>query len=578
MKKLVVLLLVIIMVISMAACAPAQPAGTTTEAPKDTTVAKDTTAAATTTTAGVDLSALPFCEPGTEKLTIGMPVNATVLDYNDNYYTKWLEEKTGIDLEFVFFSSDGSEAKQQLNLMIANKETLPDIIFNVLDDTLRAEYGAEGLLVDLTDYFETSSYWFNQHRQVMSEFEEKYMWARVTDSSTGEIYVFPSAIYGANPVYMGGINEVFAEKVGMDAAEIDTVAEVYEYMTKCLKEDPNGNGEADEIAWINYSGYRSNIDLWLINAYVLCIDDYLWNCTDGEIWTPYDTDEYRMAMIEMNKWYKEGLISPMSYGSLGNAEMKALIDTPECYKVAIYGGNPNLVLDTDSNPGATYGGLNVLQDETGKGGYGVLLDAYTLQKNASITSYCQNPELAFRLLDFMCETTTQQVARYGEENVNWKWIDGEALGLYDKHNRFALFEVMKDEWSTETKLNWHSNPIQCDASGSYDAGISFGAVSANPDPTSRTSIQYENTWAQTGAKQPEEPVYSLVYNSEENEVISEYQKLFKAFVIEARAHMVTGVIDPNDDAQWGKYLDELKANGLEDLLEAAQSAYDRMNG
>lgn len=577
MKKLLALLLAAIMVISMAACAPAEPAGTTTEAPKDTTAAKDNTTAATTT-AGVDLSALPLVEPGTEKLTIGIPTNATVLDYNDNYFTMWLEEQTGIDLEFAFFSSDAAEAKQQLALMIANKETLPDIIFNVLDDSLRAEYGAEGLLVDLTDYFETSSYWFDQHRQVMSEFEENYMWARTVDPDSGEIYAFPSPNYGANPVFMGGINETFAKKVGMDAAEIDTVAELYEYMTKCLKEDPNGNGEADEIPWVNYSGYRSNIDLWLINAYVLCIDDYLWNCTDGEIWTPYDTDEYRQAMIEMNKWYKEGLISPLSYGGLGNAEMKALIDTPECYKVAIYGGNPNLVLNTDTNPGATYRGLNVLQDETGKGGYAVLLDAYTLGKNASITSSCQNPELAFRLLDFMCDKTAQNVARYGEENVNWRWIDGEALNLYDRLNRFASFEIIKDEWSTETKLTWHNNPIVCNASGSYEAGIATGLNAVILDPNSRTSIQYENAWAQEGGKQPEEPVYSLVYNAEEKEVVSEYQKLFKEYVLQARAEMVTGVIDPNDDAQWAKYLDELKANGLEDLLEVAQTAYDRMNG
>ena len=47
---------------------------------------------------------------------------------------------------------------------------------------------------------------------------------------------------------------------------------------------------------------------------------------------------------------------------------------------------------------------------------------------------------------------------------------------------------------------------------------------------------------------------------------------------QARAQMISGVIDPNDDAQWAKYLSDLKANGEDELIEAAQGAYDRMYG
>ena len=49
-------------------------------------------------------------------------------------------------------------------------------------------------------------------------------------------------------------------------------------------------------------------------------------------------------------------------------------------------------------------------------------------------------------------------------------------------------------------------------------------------------------------------------------------------MLESRAQFITGVLDPNDDAVWEKYLKELEVNGESDLLEAAQSAYTRMVG
>jgi len=49
-------------------------------------------------------------------------------------------------------------------------------------------------------------------------------------------------------------------------------------------------------------------------------------------------------------------------------------------------------------------------------------------------------------------------------------------------------------------------------------------------------------------------------------------------VEEARALFVTGTLDPNNDADWEQYLSNLEANGMSQLLEANQSAFDRLNG
>lgn len=62
--------------------------------------------------------ALELSEPGvlpltTEDvtLTIGLSPSPLTTDYEDNYLTQMVEEKTGVKLDFVFLPTDGTEAK-----------------------------------------------------------------------------------------------------------------------------------------------------------------------------------------------------------------------------------------------------------------------------------------------------------------------------------------------------------------------------------------------------------------------------------------------------------------------------------
>jgi hypothetical protein len=55
--------------------------------------------------------------------------HANTEDYATNDYTLWVEEQTGVNLEFVYFSADNAEAMTQLNLMVAGNEELPDVLW-----------------------------------------------------------------------------------------------------------------------------------------------------------------------------------------------------------------------------------------------------------------------------------------------------------------------------------------------------------------------------------------------------------------------------------------------------------------
>ena len=46
-------------------------------------------------------------------LTIGLPKSSLVTDYYNNYYTQWLQEKTGLKLEFQFFAAAAHHGGRQ---------------------------------------------------------------------------------------------------------------------------------------------------------------------------------------------------------------------------------------------------------------------------------------------------------------------------------------------------------------------------------------------------------------------------------------------------------------------------------
>lgn len=568
MKRVFTMVLATLLLMSVSACAT-QPVQTTP--PTTQTTAATTTQAPTTTEEPVDLSLRPFVEPGSVKLTVGLMQNGTVLSYDDNAVTRYLEKETGIDLQFVLFPMDYKKAQEQLLQMVENGEQLPDVILGIIDDYLRVKLGKEGVLADLTPYFETSSFYMQNGLSAMSQAEVSYLWAEMTEADGG-IYAFPAFGLYDSPdrcAYLGGINKEWAQKLDMDAEKIDTVGEVYEFLKKVSETDLNENGENDELGMLyRQGGYRANLEQWVINAYVYCLDDDMFNVTDGKVWTPYSTKEYRKALIELNKWFRQGLIEKKSYDGLTDQDVKNMLARQN---MAIWGGHPSMMCSGTKKVADTYAPLKVLADETGLGGYAALRSPYNLQKDAFITAQCREPELAFRLLDFMWDETCNHVMQYGQEGVNWEHMDGSATGETDEYGKPAGLRILKDEWQLETNATWKLVPV-------YGKAANHGGVPLIIPEGSRNAISYGCKWEMDSHDTPKELCQGMVFDRKEQKVVDTYAKWYKEYVLQARWQFIMGVMDPQDDDQWSTYLMTLGANGEKPLLEAYQSAYTRIYG
>ena len=589
MKKILALVLCVLMIVGLfAGCNNDKPTPTNPPATQGGNTPKPTEGPGTTADDGRSAPGeLPLVTDGSKPvITIGVQQKPKTENYDTNDFTLWIEEQTGVDLEFVYFSADNAECVQQITARISAGEKLPDIMWDVGSGSDRESWygwGRDGYVIDLKPLIEEHGYWIKEAEDVVREYlgqgEVDKIWAYGTDPLTGEFYA--AAAYttqGIDACNSAMINQAFLDALGMEMP--DTIEELYDYLVAVRDKDPNGNGEKDEIPLVwRDGGYRADTMEFILNAFVFINDTYYFNSTDGQLWLPYVTDEYREGLKWLNKMYEEGLILPASWTMTTDAEMMALTCPADGVSICGFiGGHPTLTLDGENEAIYDYVGFAPLKGATDKGGY-AFKDSNGFEYTSGISADCEDPVLAFRVLDFLnCQEAILRM-RYGLPGVNWEYA---TEGWNDTYNCPAAVVVLDDSaYSNQSNVNWHTcqgeirpSMLWCQATKTYT------------DEEAKESVKNWRS-AKIGnvipklfneAPVPEEVVYNLIYNAEETEVVTEYKPLVTEIIGDYRSLFISGALDPESDADWQSYLTALEKEGMSKWLEASQSAYDRMNG
>lgn len=71
-------------------------------------------------------------------------------------------------------------------------------------------------------------------------------------------------------------------------------------------------------------------------------------------------------------------------------------------------------------------------------------------------------------------------------------------------------------------------------------------------------------------------INGLVYNEQEQEVVTELQSTIEDYVLQTFSEFITGVRDV--DAEWDNYVKEFDKMGLADYMATVNSCYARMYG
>lgn len=478
-------------------------------------------------------------------------------DYNTLISTTEYEKMTGVHIEWDQYSSsmDGNEA---FNLLIASGD-LPDIMGSGYS-TEQVSMCIEGqIIIPLDDLIEKYG---ENFKQVL---EEQPQYVDMLTAPDGNIYNFMYTDVGVHKdsEYKMWVYTDWLEKLNMDAP---TTPEEFKEMLIAFKEqDPNGNGEQDELGLMGfYNGRQSDPICYLMNPFELYNTNYYYITDDGELKFVANTDGWRDGLRYLNDLYESGLIEEETYVQ-DKTQFQALLNKPAGETVVgvfpfWYQGDAidSSVLDwTDYQAIAPLKGPTGLQQTAARKGGSFAL-------NCMITTACENPEVAFRWLDYFLSEEGNIFTQFGVEGETYEWVDQPAFNGADR-------SIKATQDNVSGTLLWNSGYVP-----RYDSvDVRYATTD---DETLRNK---DNTYVLYSAAKIYEPYYvwhnipDIVWNNDADisNAKADYQVSFNEYIAATDTAFVLGNMDIDNDADWQNYLDTLNGMGLEQYIETLEAFY-----
>ncbi|TDF97490.1 ABC transporter substrate-binding protein [Paenibacillus piri] len=496
-----------------------------------------------------------------EKTTYKVMIKGSsiVENFATNEFTKWLEEKTNIHLEWEVAPEKSFQEK--LNVALASGD-YPDILINMsISPIQQSIYGKDGVFIPLNSYIDKYGT------------ETKKMWGQVSyakDLMTmpdGKIYSLPqiNQCYHCSYGQKMFINQTWLKKLGLSMPT--TTDEFYEVLKAFKEKDPNGNGKADEIPLVGAVGgpsttiQQTQLDPFIMSAFVE--KDFAYKLVkDGKVQVAYNQPGWKEGLKYLNKLYKEGLIASQSFTQDKN-QLKQMGMNPEAPIIgAVPAQNQGNFIEIDSERFKDFVTVPPLKGPSGVQS-APFQPYYILQGQFVITNKAKNPAAAFRLADLLMSEEAALRSTVGRPGQEWdKAADGE-LGLDGKQAKWkqlTTFGKLQNVHWAQAGPSVRTNEFRL---GQYaDPKIPLETILYNESKKNYEPYQLD----------PKKVVPPLFFTNEQSEELANIEKAISDYRAEFFAKSVTGAVDI--DKEWDNYLNTLDKMNLKRYIEIHQQAYD----
>lgn len=497
-----------------------------------------------------------------EKITlqVGIPGSSLIEDLDTNAFTKFLEEKTGIDLTFYEFPSSGGTDK--LNVMLASDSELPEVLSGFgLPQSTFLEYADREVFLDLTQYIEKYGYWIKEMEKTSTVKNfDSYM-----TSANGKKYFVPNVSEQTGNMYGGKafINKAWLDKLGLEMPE--TTEDFARVMEAFVTQDPNGNGKNDEIGFTgSKDGWNEKPVNFLMNSFVY--DNYNDGFTVGKnhkLELNYRTDKYKEGLKYIAELVKKKGLDVQCY-TQSSSMLRSLCASDDEIVGAFATGSPDVLFSDNPERLKNFVALPPLKGPDGTA-YAYKND-FSLDAGGIITKYCKNPAAAFRFFDFMLSEEASTFFRYGVEGTDWKAVDENTPALFESIGAKARILQILPYGSVQ---NSHWNQY----GPSFRSAAISDTMAWDGDPLNGEYIKAQALSAYIG-KGPEETfkTTNMTLEIEDMQEFNDIRTSITTYVKEAVAQFVSGEKDVDKD--WGEFQKSLENLDVDRYLELAQKGYD----
>ncbi len=462
------------------------------------------------------------------------------------------EEATNINIDWVEITT--SAWAEKTNLMLSTGD-LPDAILGGIDVNKNYE-----LLMQLDPYLEAYA------PNVMQLFEEREDYKAGLKQPDGHYYTLPTGAESIGNMIdsLFWINVEWMDKLGL---EMPTTPEELETVLVAFKEqDPNGNGQADEIPLTFESlwGWANAMEN-LMGAFGVIENYQHVMVIDKQVIFSAADEGYYEGLKWLNGLHEQGLLDPQLFTlsteqynsrSAGQDILGMWAGYSDSSKIATWGDDKN-------NP--RFEVLPVLEGEDGT--KMISVNSTIRDSGFVISRDCEQPEALVRWYDYLqsSEKITQEWSQ-GAEDVLWEMteVDGveRVITIYRTPDELkaALGEIGFE--TAADYRDYHGFSGQSPGLRRIDAPVLIDpdtVVSARTTAIER-DMQYAVTGLPSGAGTPE--------NEERRAVlITDIDNYLEKFVADS-------IINGIDDEKWAEHLETLNDLKVPEYTQLCQEYVD----
>lgn len=473
------------------------------------------------------------------------------IDYNTMPFTKYIEQRFNLDIEFEKITS--AQVDEKISLACASGK-MPDMFWGtgLAEDSLIAKYNNEGRIIDLTDYIEDYA------PNIKKLFKDYPTAEYLSTSSSGKIYKFPFVREDTDMWEESlFINKTWLTKLGLSMPK--NTQDLLKVLRAFKNNDPNGNGKKDEIPLVFASDVpRGWYGMFGRSTYANKSKD-----ASGKIYFVPTTTEYKNAISFAADLYSEGLLYNQDMRNVNYAKVRSMIESsvPTVGIVNAYSYDDIMSAETF----VKHYTIMPVVDGTGKGAQTwSYRDIEALWPNwGMITSACKYPEICVRLVDYFYSLEGSVVAEYGPPNEKLYWY----------YNSKGEPVLTNNNINNKNISPWHAIPRYM-SSESWDFFTNEKKYSdANVEKAEKAQVALVE---QLYGDLPIYHNYNYLYTDKELETMEEkVSSNISMTALEWRCQFIYG--KKNIDSEWASYVDAMNRLGASTWMSLEQAASDRMN-
>lgn len=419
-------------------------------------------------------------------------------------------------------TSENNGRTEALNLMLASGH-IPDIVGSSRIKDFVNQYGPEGAFLALNDLIDEHA------PHLKAFFEEKPEIKAALTAADGNMYhipYLPDGKYGR--AYW--IRTDWLDALGL---EVPQTVDEFEAALRAFKtQDPNGNGEADEVPFFarQWPEFIRLVTLW--DGRSSGSDTYHdFYVDDGKPAHPDAGEGYREGIKNLARWYAEGLVDAVIF-TRGSSSREFFLS--ENMGAATH----DWFASTSGKRVEEHRRIPIKPDGWAIGGMN------------------EHPVETIKCFDFRFTEEGRRLANFGVEGMHYDMIDGKPIF---KEEFMALGPVNNSLYAIGSQLQGRG----------YFQDYGY-------------EIQWSNEFALEGIALYDEGDYlidqflGVAFNADEQKVYDKSWASLRDNMLERQQAWILGTGDV--EAEWDDYLAQLEEKGLNEILEVMQSAYDRQYG